>query len=80
MHSSLGSHQQNNNTYLEIVASELQERVRHGVVDAVDADAQEGVAEARQGLERGAVEESGAVAVRVSALARVSQHLWKLLY
>lgn len=54
--------------------------MRHGVVDAVDADAQEGVAEARQGLERGAVEESGAVAVRVSALARVSQHLWKLLY
>lgn len=64
--------------YLEIVSSELQERVRHGVVDAVDADTQEGVAEARQGLERGPVEEGGAVAVRVPPLACVSQNLWEL--
>ncbi len=61
--------------YLEVVARELQEGVRHRVVHVVDADAQEGVAEAREGLEGRAVEEGGAAAARVPAPARVAQHL-----
>lgn len=64
--------------YLEVVARELQERVSNRVIHAVDTDAQKGVAEARQSLERGPVEEGGTAAARISALARVSQHLHEL--
>lgn len=48
----------------------------HRVVDAVHAHAQEGVAEARQGLEGRAVEERGAAAAGVPPLACVSQDLF----